>query len=386
MIRTWNSVNIHERQLYIQHLRSILQLLFLSRNFQKSRMHDKFIIKLNSMRYRKTICYLKSKNLQHINELIKKIDKKTQKLHDKRMKRWQQNLKNNSNLKILQSQFQIFNWFIKVRLSQMMSSFFAFYNYHIYFYNYELTEAEIKKKKWIRLNSRNKVYDLQTTDSFYERKIETLINTINNSKMIALKNILNKNENEKIFIICMSSINALIIYWIYFLCDLYYLTTRMLTIFLMICQSSQYQKNDYNYKQHEFETNNVYRAYIQWRISVHEKTFKCNFISNDRNYNSQTQYENQFAIWMSNTYSIQSRIKEKNEKQTIERVYRIKQRKLIKSYVLYTNKTIKNRIHILQKNREIVLMKMMYDKSKLKENENLLFNKKDHEKKAKEYI
>ena len=60
----------------------------------------------------------------------------------------------------------------------------------------------------------------------------------------------------------------------------------MLTIFLMIRQNSQCQKNDYNYKRHEFEANNVYRAYVQRKISVHEKTFKCIFISNDRNYNN----------------------------------------------------------------------------------------------------
>ena len=78
--------------------------------------------------------------------------------------------------------------------------------------------------------------------------------------------------------------------------------------------------------------------------------------------------------------------KKKDEKQTIERIYRIKQKKLIKSYVLYTDKTIEDQIYILQKNREIVLMKTMYDKSKLEKSENLLFNKKDHEKKAKEYI
>ena len=65
----------------------MLQLFFLSQNFQKSRMHDKFFIKSKSMRYRETICYLKSKNLQHINKLMKKINKKTRKLHDKRMKR-----------------------------------------------------------------------------------------------------------------------------------------------------------------------------------------------------------------------------------------------------------------------------------------------------------
>ena len=40
-------------------------------------MHDKFLIKLKSMRYREIIYYLKSKNLQHINKLIKKIDEKT---------------------------------------------------------------------------------------------------------------------------------------------------------------------------------------------------------------------------------------------------------------------------------------------------------------------
>ena len=50
------------------------------------------------------------------------------------------------------------------------------------------------------------------------------------------------------------------------------------------------------------------------------------------------------------------------------------------------NKTIEGRIHILQKNREIVLMKTMYDKLKFKKNENLLFNKKDQEEKAKKYI
>ena len=50
-------------------------------------MHDKFLVKLKSMRYRETICYLKLKDLQHVNELMKKIDKKIRKLHDKRMKR-----------------------------------------------------------------------------------------------------------------------------------------------------------------------------------------------------------------------------------------------------------------------------------------------------------
>ena len=78
--------------------------------------------------------------------------------------------------------------------------------------------------------------------------------------------------------------------------------------------------------------------------------------------------------------------KKKDKKQIIERVFRIEQKKLIKSYVLYTNKTVEGRIHILQKNREIVLMKTMYDKPKLEESENLLFNKKDHEKKTKKYI
>ena len=54
--------------------------------------------------------------------------------------------------------------------------------------------------------------------------------------------------------------------------------------------------------------------------------------------------------------------------------------------MLYTNKTIEDQIHILQRNREIILMKTMYDKSKFKKNENLLFNKKNHEEKAKKYI
>ena len=36
---------------------------------------------------------------------------------------------------------------MKVRLSQMMNSFFALHDYHIYFYNYELIEVKMKKKK-----------------------------------------------------------------------------------------------------------------------------------------------------------------------------------------------------------------------------------------------
>ena len=43
--------------------------------------------------------------------------------------------------------------------------------------------------------------------------------------------------------------------------------------------------------------------------------------------------------------------------------------------MLYINKTIEDQIYILQKNRVIILIKMMYDKSKFKENENLLFKK-----------
>ena len=35
---------------------------------------------------------------------------------------------------------------------------------------------------------------------FYEKKFKTLINTINTLKIIELKNILNRNRNEKIFI------------------------------------------------------------------------------------------------------------------------------------------------------------------------------------------
>ena len=50
-------------------------------------MHDKSFVKLKSMRYQETIYYLKLKNLQHVNELMKNVDKKTRKLHDKRMKR-----------------------------------------------------------------------------------------------------------------------------------------------------------------------------------------------------------------------------------------------------------------------------------------------------------
>ena len=49
--------------------------------------------------------------------------------------------------------------------------------------------------------------------------------------------------------------------------------------------------------------------------------------------------------------------------------------------MLSINKTIENRLHILQKIREIVLMKTIYDKSKLEESGNLLFNKKDYKKK-----
>ena len=78
--------------------------------------------------------------------------------------------------------------------------------------------------------------------------------------------------------------------------------------------------------------------------------------------------------------------RKKNEKQTIGRIFRIEQKKLVKSYVLYTDKTVEGRIHILQRNREAVLMKTMYDKPKLKESENLLFNKKNHEEKAEKYI
>ena len=54
--------------------------------------------------------------------------------------------------------------------------------------------------------------------------------------------------------------------------------------------------------------------------------------------------------------------------------------------MLYINKTIEDRIYILQRNREIILIKTIYDRLKLEESENLLFNKKDYKEKTKKYI
>ena len=78
--------------------------------------------------------------------------------------------------------------------------------------------------------------------------------------------------------------------------------------------------------------------------------------------------------------------KKKNEKQAAARVWRIEQSKEVRAYLLYTGTTVEDRIYMLQRNREAVLMKTMYDKSSLEEKGNLLFNKKDHEKGAEEYI
>ena len=38
-------------------------------------------------------------------------------------------------------------------------------------------------------------------------------------------------------------------------------------------------------------------------------------------------------------------------------------KKTIRSYVLYTKKTIEDRIHTIQKNRGAILMKLLYNKS-----------------------
>ena len=61
---------------------------------------------------------------------------------------------------------------MKVCLSQMINNFFTFYDYYIHYYNYKLIEAKTKKKKWIQLNLRDKVYDLQTIYFFYEQRLK----------------------------------------------------------------------------------------------------------------------------------------------------------------------------------------------------------------------
>ena len=55
--------------------------------------------------------------------------------------------------------------------------------------------------------------------------------------------------------------------------------------------------------------------------------------------------------------------------------------------MFYTKKTIEDRIHIMQKNRKIVLIKLLYDKSSFEVNEKKIpFNKKYYEAKAEKYI
>ena len=63
----------------------MLQLFFLNRNVLTFRIHDRFIVNLQSMQYREIIYHLRSKNLHHVNDLMNMIDRKLRKLHDKRM-------------------------------------------------------------------------------------------------------------------------------------------------------------------------------------------------------------------------------------------------------------------------------------------------------------
>ena len=54
--------------------------------------------------------------------------------------------------------------------------------------------------------------------------------------------------------------------------------------------------------------------------------------------------------------------------------------------MLYMKETIENRIHTMQRNRETILIKSLYNKSSLEESGNLLFNKKDYEAKVEKYM
>ncbi len=183
--------------------------LWLQRDINLLKFFNSFLTDVKLNKHQDVDCKLSLMFNELVNFSVMTIIEQLQKNKDRKMQEWRAQ-------KCIENQFQINinNWMMKVHWFKVLSTFL-----HLE----QLSETQLLaffeeedwKKRYVCFET-DHLYDLKKVKSFYEKYILEIIFEMNCIKIKVINKLINHvwNKNEKTVFCIMSSMNALILYWV----------------------------------------------------------------------------------------------------------------------------------------------------------------------------
>jgi hypothetical protein len=159
-------------------------------------------------------CQLLQQYINVINDVLVNISKKIKQLHAITVVNWEK-----FNKIKLRSEINVNDWLIKTRRMRVLSTFSRLSTLSN---TTSLKFTDIENiyfvHNWVKMIFK-RLYELQSTNSFYKKHIEKIYAFENSSKIKTIHNLITRewNSKEKTMFCIMNSTNALILYWINFI-------------------------------------------------------------------------------------------------------------------------------------------------------------------------
>jgi len=196
-------------QKYIKQLKTVCNTLWLWYDVNQLMFFNSFLTDVKSNEHQDIDCNLSLRFNKLVNfSVITIIDQFWKKMNKKK-----QDWINNHCIEI-ESQFNVNNWMMKVHWFKVLSTFLHLEQLSE-IQSLTFSEVEDWDKRYVCFET-NRLYDLKQAESFYEKHILNIIFKVNCSKIKAINMLINDvwNKNEKTVFCIMSSMNALILYWV----------------------------------------------------------------------------------------------------------------------------------------------------------------------------
>jgi hypothetical protein len=191
----------------------VLNTLWLRRDCEQFRFFDQTLIDVLSNLHHLIKCQLSQKYMHEINHALIEIFEEMKQVHAAAIVNWEK-----SNKLKLRLDINVNDWLMRARKMRVLNTFLKLSTLSN---TASLKFTDMKNidfdYNWVRMTF-NRLYELQTIDSFYERHIEDICAFENLLKIKIIHALITKTwelEEKTVFCI-MSSINALILYWIDF--------------------------------------------------------------------------------------------------------------------------------------------------------------------------
>jgi hypothetical protein len=199
---------------HAQKLSIVLNILWLRRDCEHFRFFDQSLTNVIFNFHHSMKCQFSQQYINVISNALVNISKKIKQFHAIIVVNWEK-----FNKIKLRSEINVNDWLIKARRMRVLSTFSRLSTLSntasLKFTDIENTDFD---HNWVRMIFK-RLYELQSTDSFYEKHIEKICAFENSSKIKIIHDLITRewDSKEKTMFCIMSSTNALILYWVNFI-------------------------------------------------------------------------------------------------------------------------------------------------------------------------